>query len=341
VSGAEWEGAHRTEESSAEAVSSGEGDNLRARTQRVALYAQDEWNLNPHWAAHAGLRWEGITTRGSSAPDNRSSVFTPLLHAVWKPDPKGRDQLRFSLTRSYKSPTLSSLIARRQTSLNNAPTRPDRMGNPSLKPELATGLDVALERYLAEGGVLSANVFHRRIRDLIRTELLQEPDGRWLARPGNVGSATTQGLELEAKFRLSALVKEAPPIDLRTNASVFRSRVDSVPGPDNRLDQQPKGTANVGADWRLRGTPLTLGGNLNLTPGYATRESAIQSLVQSRKRVFDAYALWLFNPALQLRLTGSNLAPRDYETVNTVALQTADTVNDGHPSWRLQLEMKL
>ena len=38
---------------------------------------------------------------------NRSNVWTPLLHAVWKPDPKGRDQMRFSLTRSYRSPPLN------------------------------------------------------------------------------------------------------------------------------------------------------------------------------------------------------------------------------------------
>ena len=89
------------------------GDNLSASSLRLAAYAQDEWNLTPNWAAHAGLRWEAIATRGSGRggqPEarNRSSVWTPLLHAVWKPDPKGRDQVRISLTRSYRSPTLAT-----------------------------------------------------------------------------------------------------------------------------------------------------------------------------------------------------------------------------------------
>jgi len=71
------------------------GDNLTASSMRFALYAQDEWNLTPNWAAHAGLRWEGISTRGTGEAgqpesSNRSSVWSPLLHAVWKPDPKGR-----------------------------------------------------------------------------------------------------------------------------------------------------------------------------------------------------------------------------------------------------------
>ena len=36
-----------------------------------------------------------------------------------------------------------------------------------------------------------------------------------------------------------------------------------VPGPDNRLDQQPSYTANFGADYRVPNTPLSLGGNLD------------------------------------------------------------------------------
>ncbi|MEW6704036.1 MAG: TonB-dependent receptor [Pseudomonadota bacterium] len=345
VGGAELEATRRSEASltNGEAASN-EGDNLRARTERLALYAQDEWRVTPQWAAHAGLRWETIATRGDAAegpsPHNRSSVLTPLLHAVWKPDPKGRDQVRISLTRSYKSPSLSSLIARTQVSANNAATRPDRQGNPDLKPELASGIDLALEHYLPEGGLLSANVFHRHIRDYIRTQVSQQ-GGRWVARPENIGGATAQGLELEAKFRLDSVWAGALPVDLRFNGSVFRSKVHSVPGPDNRLDQQPRGSANIGADGRVKGTPLMLGGNLGLTPATTTRVSQLQTTTQSRKRVFDAYALWSFDPALKLRASASNLAPLDYEAVNTVALETASTVTAGSTRWRVQLEMKL
>ena len=50
---------------------------------------------------------------------------------------------------------------------------------------------------------------------------------------------------------------------MRANASLFRSHVKDVAGPDNRLDQQPDGTANLGADYKFSGWPLTLGGNVN------------------------------------------------------------------------------
>ena len=331
-------------------------DQLAASTQRLALYAQDEWDVTPQWAAHAGLRWEGITTEGEAAATladrrNVSSVWTPLLHAVWRPDPKSRDQLRVSLTRSYRSPSLQNLLGRYSISSRfpegqNLASSPDRAGNPDLRPELATGIDVAVERYLPGGGMFSVNLFHRRITDLMRTLVtLQDVPGfedqRWVARPQNVGKATTQGVELEARARLNEWVDEAPAVDVRANLSLFRSSVDSVPGPNNRLDQQPQGTANVGADYRWPGTPLTIGGNFNITPGYTTRLSETQWIVQSPKRVLDAYVLWSINPGMRLRVTASNLLHQGNETVSLVEDETADTTSPSFVNWRVQLELKL
>jgi outer membrane receptor for ferrienterochelin and colicins len=348
VTGAEVEN-HRSEEAHTEVS---EGDQFSATTLRTAAYAQDEWNVTPTWAVHVGLRWEGIRTRSESAlagaslgdVSNRSSVWTPLFHTVWKPDPKSRDQVRLSLTRSYKAPTVQNLIGRPRISDDNSPTSPDRAGNANLKPELATGIDMAVERYLAAGGIVSANVFHRDLSDYMRSVTALE-GARYVSRMQNVGRASTQGIELEAKFRLSDVVTEAPGVEMRINGSVFRSRVKDVPGPDNRLDQQPGGTLNFGADYRFRGTPLTLGGNLNWTPGYTTRLSETQWVTQGRKRVGEAYALYAFNPATQLRVTATNLAPLDYETgrrfEGATVREWADTQTTSYLSWRVQLELKL
>jgi outer membrane receptor for ferrienterochelin and colicins len=347
----------------------GEGDNLKASTLRLAAYAQDEWQLNPNWGLHAGLRWEGITTHGDSGqsdrPKNTSSVWTPLLHAVFKPDPKSRDQVRISLTRSYRSPPLGALIAR--PSINrefpvspvdqaNRETYPDSAGNPDLKPELATGIDVALERYIDGGGVLSANIFHRNISNLIRGSVALEDVvwssyPRWVRRQRNIGDASTSGIELEAKFRLDQLIDGAPGVELRSNLALYRSRVKSVPGPDNRLDQQAKATANIGADYRLRGLPLTLGGNLNWVPATTTRLDVDQTSSTSTKQVWDLSVVWAVNPALGVRLGASNLDPRDYTTEtyndsdNPLSRLTERThVVSGGPSftnWQLRLELKL
>jgi outer membrane receptor for ferrienterochelin and colicins len=329
-------------------------EELEARVRRLALYAQDEWSVSPNWSAQGGLRWEGITTRGNAKlgdPDveNRSSVWSPLLHLLWKPDPAGRDQLRMSLTRSYRSPSLSNLIARPRLSTANSPTKPDRAGNPALRPELATGVDIAVEHYLPGSGLLSANLFQRRISDYMRSVPdLEIASGRYVARTQNVGSALTRGLELEAKFRLSAVIPDAPNVDLRANASVFRSRVDNVPGPNNRIDQQPDWTANFGADYRIPNTPLLLGASVNLTPGYTTRVSVEQTSSVNGKIVGDAFALWTFSPTLQARLTASNFAPRDYVTGSSFddaspanLRESSQTVAPTYLNVQLRLEFKL
>ena len=375
VSGAEVEGVSRDETRISVPDLADFGDNLKASTLRLAAYIQDEWQLNPSWGVHAGLRWEGITTRGDSGqgdrPTNRSSVWTPLLHAVWKPDPKSRDQVRLSLTRSYRNPPLGALIARPTINrefpicappepnipaCRNRKTYPDSAGNAALKPELATGIDLAVERYMDGGGVLSANLFHRQISNLIRSQVAQETVPwsayqRWVRRQRNIGDATTSGIELEAKYRLDQLFSGAPAVEMRSNLSVYTSKVKSVPGPDNRLDQQAKATGNLGADYRLRGVPITMGGNVNWVPGYTTRLDVDQTTSVSTKRVWDAFVLWTVNPAFGVRVLGSNLDPREYLTTNVngstnVATQanertTSQSFSGSYINWQLRLEMKL
>jgi outer membrane receptor for ferrienterochelin and colicins len=325
---------------------------------------QDELSLNPNWAVHGGLRWEGINTRGDNAdgtrPTNRTSVWTPLAHLLWKPDPTKRDQMRLSLTRSYRSPGTGALIAR--PSINsrypvdgpNEATSPDSVGNPALQPELASGLDLAFERYLEGGGVLSANLFARRINGLIRSvvslqDVAYSPVPRWVSQQQNIGRADTQGIELEAKYRLDQLVAGAPGVELRHNLSVYRSKVEGVPGPDNRLDEQAGYSANIGADYRLRGIPLTVGGNLNLVPEVRTQLAEDRVTLTTRKQVFDLFALWTFNPQVGLRVLANNLAPRDYGSTNQIDFErdgrsireTAQSFGPSFTNWQLRLELKL
>lgn len=369
VSGVEIESNQRDE--SASTLQNGQSPlsdydgNLLASSQRLAVYSQDEWEINPHWAAHAGLRWEGIRTVGSTAVgaeqiSNQSEVLTPLLHAVWRPDLAVKDQFRLSLTRSYRAPSLGNLIARptlntTYPSGSNTALQPDSAGNPNLLPELAVGVDLAFEHYLPKGGLLSANVFVRQISNTMRSQTALEPVPwsdvqRWVTRTQNVGNATSQGLELEAKLRLSEWLPQAPAVDLRTNLSLFRSSVDGVPGPYNRIDQQPDGSANLGADYAVRGWPLRLSSNLAYTPGYTTQVNASDQVFQSDKLVADASVLWIWSPRAQLRLSASNLTARNYlsgtrllssnsagQSLRDATLSTAPTATN----LQAKLELKL
>ncbi len=312
------------------------GSEFDVTTQRIAAYLQDEWDINPQWGANAGVRYEMIKTSSSNALDsytNTSRVLTPLAHLVWRFAAPSRDQLRLSLTQSYRSPSVQQLGTR--PSLNtlypvpgaNTAISPDRAGNPNLKPERANGIDLAFERYLTSGGVSSVNVFVRDIKDLIRNVTALEnvswaPADRYVSRPQNIGKAITTGIEFDAKFQLKEIIDDAIPLNVRLNLSIYDSKVAAVMGPYNRIDQQPRASGNLGVDYKFRSLPVSVGGNIAWTPAYTTQQSDTQLQKLSTKRVYDAYALWTVNSLAKLRLSLSNIAPID-------GLTTGITLADG------------
>jgi len=313
------------------------GEDFGARIQRQAFFVQDEWEINPQWSTYFGLRHERIvsTSRGVALDvRNASSVLTPLWHLTYKFDPKGKDMLRGSLTRSYKAPELTQMVGRYtlnskyplETEANDE-LSPDRVGNPALKPELATGLDIAYEHYLTGGGLFSLGFFHRNINNLIRNvttlapATAQVPVPRYVLRPTNISRAQTSGVEMELKGRAGELMpwlfSPRTALNLRSSVSVYRSRVKAVEGPNNRLDQQQPWMGSLGFDYRLAGLPLTTGANLSFTPGYVTQQTDRQALETSRARSLDVFAQWTFSPRTSLRVSANNLAPLGTQMLTT------------------------
>lgn len=325
------------------------GANLAANQRRIALFAQDEWDITERWSAYLGLRWEGIRTTSSGAGNevrNVSSVWSPMLHTVWRIPGREKDQVRASLTRSYRAANLNDMIAAPTISADNSFVRPDRSGNPDLKPELATGIDLAYEHYIGRTGIISASAFVRDVDDLIRRVVTEVPTAqglRWISRPANIGKARTSGIELEAKFQLSDLMKDAPSVDLRANYSRFWSDVEGLPGPHNRLEGQAEQTANVGADWRVKGLPLTLGASLNWTPDFKVQISGEELAYTGSKRQLDVFALWKLSANTQVRVFGNNLLSQNYDTARSVTLPEVFTSTQArtYATVGVRLETKL
>ncbi|MBY0242832.1 MAG: TonB-dependent receptor [Burkholderiaceae bacterium] len=281
-----------------------------ADIKRLALYAQDEWQVTERWSVYLGMRWEGIETTsegtGYAAVDSKSSVFSPLFQTLWKlPDTKN-DQVRLGLSRTYKAPGVNQLIPRRFASNNNSSTSPDSSGNPQLKPELAWGLDLAYEHYLPAGGLLTASTYLRRIDNSIRNRV-DLIDRLWVSRPVNAGTANTHGIELEAKLPLRSLYPAAPAIEVRANIARNWSTLDTVPGPNNRLDGQTPVSGTVGFDYKMDSLPVTTGASFSFQSGGPVRVSDKQFAWSAPKRTLDWYGLMKFSPKTQLRLSASNL----------------------------------
>jgi outer membrane receptor protein involved in Fe transport len=293
-----------------------------ARVKRLAVFAQDEWNITPAWSMYLGARWEGIRTEVTGNTFGKakasSSVWSPIMQTLYKipgkDGKKGGDQLRFALTRTYKAPNVGSLTPRRQVSEYNSTTEPDYRGNPNLKPELAFGIDAAYEHYWAEGALLSVSVSSRRIDDFTRNLVFFDGE-RWISTPSNQDSASTRSLEIETKFPLKAVMKDAPAVDLRASVNRNWSQVASVPGPYNRLDQQTPLTVNLGADYKVGA--LTTGGSFVYRRGGPVRVSLNQRAYVAPRRELDVYALWKFDAQRQLRLAIGNMLHQDFINENT------------------------
>jgi len=301
-----------------------EGQAFEAQMRRQAYYIQDEWEISPQWQLNLGLRNERISSESKNAAlpvSNVSSVLSPLAHVTYKFNPKSRDMVRASLTRSYKAAGLNALLARpvvnsayANTNQTNTYLAPDRIGNPSLSPELATGLDIAYENYLSNDGIFSVGVFHRNLTNVVRnlTELRSVPWAaapRWITQPQNFSDAVTSGLEFELRGRASDLMPQlmgnAKALNIRSSLSFYRSSIAALSGPNNRLDGQQPWSANLGFDQRISGLPLSVGGNLSITPGYDTRQTTEQYFKRSSTKGIDLFAMMPLSPSMSIRAAAS------------------------------------
>lgn len=328
----------RTVENGTDLLPGVEGQPFNATITRSAVYAQDEWEISKQLSAYVGVRHEQIKTVSEgigSEFNSTSKVTTPLLHLNFKPDPKSRDLVRGSLTRSYKAADVQQLIARPTintdypTSATNTQTAPDRIGNPNLKPELATGLDVAYESYLPAGGLFSVGVFHRRITGLVRNSLVLENNvswataPRWVAKPINLSKATTQGLELEVKGRAGelfpTLFEPATALSLRASLNLYRSSVADIPGANNRLEGQQPWQFNFGADYRMKSLPVSMGFSAQIAPRFDVQQTALQSQATLASRSVDAFVATQLSKQDSLRFSVNGLFQPKQGTYVTIA----------------------
>ncbi|MBI3730049.1 MAG: TonB-dependent receptor [Burkholderiales bacterium] len=328
-------------------------EDYKANVRRIAMFAHDEWDVTNRLQAYLGLRWEGLNTettgRLMDAVQTRSSVWSPVLQLLWKLPEQEKDQLRFALSRTYKAPTPRSLVPRRYTANNdNGPTNPDYQGNPQLLPELAWGADFAYESYFAKNSMFSLSAYIKRVQDVTMQNLYEqkvdEQKSVWITTPYNHGTAKVMGIEMDAKFALQNLLPAAPPVEVRLNAARNWSKLDAIPGPDNRLTDQVPLTANLGMDYK-RSERQSFGFNFNLQTGGNVQATSGLRTYTGVSRNLDLYGLWKLENKMQLRLSVSNLLHQDVLQASQYSDQDGrklrSSVTPGSAMIRLQFEKSL
>jgi TonB-dependent receptor len=147
----------------------------------VSGFVQMDWDkelFGKRFRGNVGLRGYKTDTRstgwiqgsnyaylGTADVSGNYSGVLPALNSVLELTPE--TLLRFSATQNLNRPTISSIRAQGYASLNDAGQIEASRGDPKLKPFKDTTLDLALEHYFDQEGLVSVGVFHKDIKDLI------------------------------------------------------------------------------------------------------------------------------------------------------------------------------
>ena len=313
-----------------------------ASTLRFAAYVQDEWNLTPNWAAHAGLRWEGDhhprQRRGGRARGAATAATSGRrsLHAVWKPDPEGPRpgalqpdaQLPLAAARQPDRAAGRSTPAIRCPGRTRRPS-PTAPATPTCKPELATGIDIAVERYLPGSGMLSANVFRRNISDYMRgvttletvsyadlAALRVAPAERRRCR--DPGPRARGEVPRQRPVGGGAADRRARQRQLLPLAREGGARPRQPARPAARLHRQPRPRLPLPRPAARPRRQRQLDAGLHDPRSRTRRPRRI-----GRKLVADVYGLWTFSPTR--RAARHREQPRGRATTSSAARSTAPT----------------
>src|SRR3546814_11810038 len=90
-------------------------------------------------------------------------MLKPSAHVQWKVSEA--DQLRFSVARTVRRPSIDKLIP--AFSLESPGDEDATIGNPELDFETSIGLDMGYERRLPDRGILGINLFYHDSSALI------------------------------------------------------------------------------------------------------------------------------------------------------------------------------
>jgi TonB-dependent receptor len=156
----------------------------------------------------------------------------PSIHAAYEFTPNLK--ARASWSTSYSRPDLLQLVP--ATSVNEV-AQTVTIGNPDLKPQMAKNIDLKLEYYFKNNGLISLAVYQKRITDYLPSGITfgstgdvvgQGPDngfdglygGFQILEPRNIGRMTLNGIELDYKQRLTFLPGAWKGLGVRGNITV-------------------------------------------------------------------------------------------------------------------------
>ena len=201
--------------------------------------------------------------------------FSPKFGVLYKPN----DYLRFrgSFSKGFRAPDFIELyLVLDHSGLTSQPYI--AIGNPALKPETSTSVNLGTEYHFNTGTVFRLNLFNNYLRDMISSRLDSvTSDGVQMYTYENLDEAYTRGMELDMTLRLFTYYR------ITTGYSYLQTK-DMATGKS--FFNRPRHSARIKFDWDF--TDFGFSGNLRW------RYVGERLVVNVHGEELDApwYALW-------------------------------------------------
>lgn len=221
---------------------------IRGSQRYMALYLQDEiFMVDDALIVNVGGRfdrwnnYDGYGYDDAATPietdyeDSTLTAFNPKLSALYHLS--DTTTLRGSIGKAFRAPTLNDLYS---TFVWGSSVW---AGNPNLGPETVVSYEIGLDQQFGNNADLSMTIYRNNAEDFIGF-ITPDPVGNpYYKEKQNIGAVSTQGIELDLKYRLSEWWS------LSASATYNRSLVEeyaansSIEG--NYLPETPKHKATI------------------------------------------------------------------------------------------------
>ena len=289
----------------------------------------------------AGLRYENTETNITDETAPAADRVTETDYGFLLPSVSLRyqlsatDRLIVSAARTVRRPNFDRL---QPAMLEEEYGDSDFMGNPTLKPESAWGVDVGFERRLGRRGVFGINAFYRDVTDLIEevnTGVVGSAGpGTFVYTVDNVGDGRVWGVELDLSTPLDFIGMETTGVFL--NYSWLDSEVDDFMGT-RRFNGQSNYVMNAGFTHDIP----TWGAAFGAT--YRKQGDAHDRVLAEEVRTSYGADLEVFVEKrvasnVVVRLTGSNLLNASKDEVFDKFGSVADQISRDYDEYELETE---
>lgn len=295
-------------------------------------------------AWEAGLRYETtdttITDVDHSGPTPVTTVhesdeaeLLPSFSLRWALSDD--DRITFSAARTVRRPNFDFLSP---ALLEEEVGDSDFVGNPDLKPEIATGFDLGFERRLGRRGVAGVNLFYRDIQDLIEQTTKSAPGsggpGTFVYSMENVGDGKVYGLEFDLSTPLDFIGMESTGVFL--NYSWLDSEIADFMG-ERRFNSQSDFVFNAGFTQDLPTWGAAFGATYR-KQGDAFSRVRAEEVTTRYGGDLEVFVEKRFGENVIVRFTGSNLLDSSKDEIFDKFANELDQENRAYDEYELETE---